>query len=151
MKASNIDLATSLLSVLTEEVVKVRSFKGKWSSVKSKLADLQTQLTDLTDFPNFSSCSMFLELVQSVTGTLEEGLALARRCQSEDLKEGKLRTQSDIDSIIARLDRHIRDGEILIKSGVLQDGIVSGSSKREAVRVGARNLVSGDEVADRDR
>ncbi|CAM8915988.1 unnamed protein product [Rhodiola kirilowii] len=142
MKASNIDLATSLLSVLTEEVVKVRSFKGKWSSVKSKLADLQTQLTDLTDFPNFSSCSMFLELVQSVTGTLEEGLALARRCQSEDLKEGKLRTQSDIDSIIARLDRHIRDGEILIKSGVLQDGIVSGSSKREAVRVGARNLVT---------
>uniref|UniRef100_A0A7N0RAI3 DUF7032 domain-containing protein n=1 Tax=Kalanchoe fedtschenkoi TaxID=63787 RepID=A0A7N0RAI3_KALFE len=136
-----VDLAANFLSELTEEVVKVRSFKGKWSSVKSKLADLRTQLTDLTDFPNSASNPLFLELVQSVVGTLEEGLALARRCQREDFKAGKLRTQSDIDSMIARLDRHIRDGEILIKSGVLQDG-GGGSSKREAVRADARNLVT---------
>uniref|UniRef100_A0A7N0T012 DUF7032 domain-containing protein n=1 Tax=Kalanchoe fedtschenkoi TaxID=63787 RepID=A0A7N0T012_KALFE len=145
MKVSTNDhvgLPTDLLSQFTDEVLKVCSFKGKWSSVKSKLAHLQTHLTDLTDFPNFASNPLFLELVQSVTGTLEDGLALARRCQSDDFKEGKLRTQNDIDSIIARLGRHIRDGEILIKSGVLQDGGVVGSSKREALRVDARNLVT---------
>uniref|UniRef100_A0A7N0T1E8 DUF7032 domain-containing protein n=1 Tax=Kalanchoe fedtschenkoi TaxID=63787 RepID=A0A7N0T1E8_KALFE len=111
MKVSSNDhvgLPTDLLSKFTYEVLKVCSFKGKRSSVKSKLADLQTHLTDLTDFPNSASNPLFLELVQSVTGTLEDGLVLARRCQSDDFKEGKLRTWNDIDSIIARLGRRRR-------------------------------------------
>ncbi|CAK7345568.1 unnamed protein product [Dovyalis caffra] len=60
-----------------------------------------------------------------------------------NLTERKLKTQSDIDSILAKLNQNVKDCEILIKSGVLHDGILSGSSsKRELVRAEFRNLIT---------
>ncbi|KAA8542071.1 hypothetical protein F0562_023223 [Nyssa sinensis] len=57
--------------------------------------------------------------------------------------KGKLKTQNDIDSITAKLDQSIRDAEVLIKSGVLHDGaVLISSSKRESLRVEARNLIT---------
>uniref|UniRef100_A0A2N9FMS6 DUF7032 domain-containing protein n=1 Tax=Fagus sylvatica TaxID=28930 RepID=A0A2N9FMS6_FAGSY len=112
--------------------------------MKPKLIHLQTQLTDFSDFPNSNSNTLSLDLINSISHTLNDAVSLSRKCQALNLSEGKLRTQSDIDSILAKLDRHVKDSEILIRSGVLQDGVVSvsGLSKRECVRAESRNLIT---------
>ncbi|CAL9238589.1 unnamed protein product [Arabidopsis halleri] len=50
----------------------------------------------------------------------------------------QVNVQSEVNSVMARLDRHVKDAEVLITSGLLQDnGIVvfrfSISSKKEAI------------------
>lgn len=144
----NLHLSRQLLSSLLEQVPQVQNFKGKWSFIKTKLTDLQAQLNDFTEFPGFSSNPLSFELVQSISETLTDAVTLATKCRNPNLPEGKLKTQSDIDSVLAKLDRHIKDGEILTRSGVIQDGVVTScsssvtSSKREVVRVESRNLIT---------
>lgn len=145
MKAPENDpiaLATHLLSSLLEEIPLVQNFKGKWALIRDKLGDLRGQLTDFSDFPSSVSNPLSLDLLRSISLTLDDTVSLAKKCQSPSLSEGKLRTQSDVDSALAKLDRHVKDAEILIRSGVLQDGSVVGSSKREAVRAESRNLIT---------
>ncbi|KAF5188551.1 Arm repeat superfamily protein [Thalictrum thalictroides] len=152
-------LLNQLISSLIEQIPLIKTFKGKWSVIKNKLNDLHTQLNDLSDFPskNFSSNSLSSELLLSISQTLTDALSLADKCiQDPILSAGKLRTQSDIDSISAKLDQHIKDSDLLIRSGVLlQDTSISNNncntnyvslstttSKREIVRVEARNLIT---------
>lgn len=142
-----IDKVKQLLSALSDEIPRIHNFKGKWSLIRDKLTNLQTQLIDLADFPNFSSNPLSFELLESLSQTLTDAVSLSQKCQSPNPSEGKLKTQSDIDSTSAKLDRHIKDCDVLIKSGVLQDGVAltgssSNSSKREAVRVESRNLIT---------
>ncbi|OVA17412.1 Armadillo [Macleaya cordata] len=142
----HLHLSNQLISSLMEEITHIQNFKGKWSVIRNKLNDLPTQLNDLSDFPNFSSNPLSSDLLQSISQTLSDALALAKNCTNPSLSAGKLRTQSDIDSIIAKLDQHIKDIDLLIRSGVLQDSVVGSSttmaSKRESVRVEARNLIT---------
>ncbi|KAJ8772474.1 hypothetical protein K2173_027651 [Erythroxylum novogranatense] len=138
-----INVSTQTLRCVLDEIPHVKSFKGKWSLIRAKLNDLQTQLTDFAELPASTSNPLSLDVLRSVSCTLNEAFSLARKCKGENLTEGKLRTQSDIDSILAKLDRNVKDGEILIKSGVLQDGVFGGSSsKREVARGESRNLVT---------
>lgn len=149
-----INLSTQHLSSLLDQIPRVKHFKGKWVIVKTKLNDLETQLKDFSDFPAAASNTLCLDHVHSVSHTLIEAASVAQKCQGVSLTEGKLKTQSDIDSVLAKLDRHVRDGDVLIKSGVLQDGdvliksgvlqdgVVSSGSKREVVRAESRNLIT---------
>ncbi|VVB15572.1 unnamed protein product [Arabis nemorensis] len=136
---------TEVISSLLDRIPKLLSFKCKWSSIRAKLGDLRTQLADFSDFAGSSSNQLALDLLLSVRETLDDAVSVAARCEGPDLAEGKLKTQSEVDSVMARLDRHVKDAEVLIRSGLLQDnGIVSRfsiSSKKEAVRLEARNLV----------
>ncbi|XP_043706234.1 U-box domain-containing protein 13 [Telopea speciosissima] len=142
----DLQLSNQLISSLMEEIPHVQSFKGKWALIRTKLGDLPTHLKDLSDFPNFSSNPLSLELVRSISQTLTDALSLARNCRHANLSAGKLRTQSDIDAIAAKLHQHIQDCDLLLRSGVLQDGVpvssVTVSSKRETIRVEARNLIT---------
>ncbi|OMO93774.1 Armadillo [Corchorus olitorius] len=146
MKAPENDpiaLSNQLLSSLSEQIQNINNFKGKWAMIKSKLSSLQAQLADFSDFPASSSNPLAVDLLYSISNTLKDAVSLAQKCKCADLTEGKLKTQSDIDAVLAKLDRHIKDSEILIRSGVLQDGAVStSSSKKEAVRVESRNLIT---------
>ncbi|KAK6262004.1 hypothetical protein QUC31_007820 [Theobroma cacao] len=138
-----ISLSNHLLASLSEQIPNINNFKGKWALIKSKLSGLQAQLADFSDFPASSSNPLAVDLLYSITQTLNDAVSLSQKCQLADLTEGKLKTQSDIDAVLAKLDRHIKDSEILIRSGVLQDGAVStSSSKKEAVRVESRNLIT---------
>ncbi|GLT79442.1 hypothetical protein SLA2020_509310 [Shorea laevis] len=137
-----IAVSKHLLASLSDQIPNIHSFKGKWSLIKSKLSGLETQLTDFSDFPASSSNPLSLELLYSISCALNDALSLAEKCQGPNLAEGKLKTQSDIDALLAKLDRHINDSDILIRSGVLQDDVSSSSSKKEAVRVEARNLIT---------
>ncbi|XWS47763.1 hypothetical protein CRYUN_Cryun13aG0012900 [Craigia yunnanensis] len=138
-----ISLSNHLLVPLLEQIQNINNFKWKWALFKSKLSGLQAQLIDFSDFPASSYNPLAVDLLHSISHTLSDALLLSLKCQSADLTEGKLKTQSDIDAILAKSDRHIKDSEILIRSGVLQDGFIStSSSKKEAVRVKSRNLIT---------
>ncbi|KAJ6410485.1 hypothetical protein OIU84_007266 [Salix udensis] len=139
-----ITLSNNLLhSLLDQQIPLIQSFKGKWSLIKSKLADLQAQLNDFSELQTSITNSLSLDLLHSISQTLNDAHLLAEKCLDTNLTEGKLKTQSDIDSILAKLNQNVKDCEVLIKSGVLQDGILSGSgSKRELVRAEFRNLIT---------
>ncbi|XP_048319061.2 vacuolar protein 8 [Ziziphus jujuba] len=140
--------AQKLASALMDQIPQVQSFKGKWALVKTKIATLPNQLRVLSDSPNFSTTPLAFELVQSVAQTLSETLILVAKCLNPTPADGKLRTQSDIDSVSAKLDQHVKDIELLINSRVLQESSSLGgdsesaSSKQDAVRVEARNLIT---------
>ncbi|KAE8710625.1 Long chain base2 isoform 1 [Hibiscus syriacus] len=112
-----ISISKRLLVSLSDQIQNINNFKGKWALIKSKLSSLQDH-------------------------SLNSPISLLK-CKHAGLTEGKLKTQSDLDAVLAKLNRHISDCEILIRSGVLQDGAVStSSSKKEAVRVESRNLIT---------
>ncbi|KAK9276565.1 hypothetical protein L1049_006100 [Liquidambar formosana] len=136
--------AEQLLSTLMEEIPRIQTFKGKWAIIKNKLNNFPTQLHQLSEFPTFSTSPLASELVQSISQTLANALSLTTKCTKPNLIDGKLRTQSDIDSVSAVLDQHIKDIELIIKTGVLQDSAVVNTPKstRESVRVEARNLIT---------
>ncbi|KAL7615888.1 hypothetical protein Lser_V15G01170 [Lactuca serriola] len=130
-----------VLEKLLDSIHKTQSFKRKWSLMETKLSDLKAQLSELSDFP---PNSLSVDLLRSLSRTLSDALTFSLTCHSSNLPGGKLKTQNEVDSISAKLDNHIRDWEVLIKSGVLNDGVVSSLSvpKRESVRIEARNLVT---------
>ncbi|KAJ4910001.1 ARM repeat superfamily protein [Raphanus sativus] len=119
---------TELISSLLSRIPNLLSFKSKWSSIRLKLHHLNTHLPDL---PNHLS----LDLLASLRETLLHAASVAARCEGPDLPDGKLKTQSDVDSITARLDRHVKDAEILIRTGTVSIP----SEKKESTA--ARNLV----------
>ncbi|KAI3521075.1 hypothetical protein L1887_10534 [Cichorium endivia] len=139
VEASNVQLLQSLLDSIPNTV----SFKGKWSLIGTKLSDLKSKLSDLSDFP---SNSLSVDILRSLSQTLSQALSLSLICHSANPPGGKLKTQNEVDSISAKIDSHIKDCEVLIKSGVLHDGVVSTSSasvsKRESIRVESRNLIT---------
>ncbi|KAI3929676.1 hypothetical protein MKX01_025844 [Papaver californicum] len=142
-------ISINLIPLLIEEINHIQTFKGKWSVIKSKLNDLPTQLKDLSDFPNFTTNPLSSDLLISISQTLTDSLTLVKNCKNPNFSAGKLRTQSDIDSIISKLDRHVHDIEILIKSGVMnQETGGGGGSKRETVRVESRNLITRLQIGD---
>ncbi|CAN7018153.1 unnamed protein product [Brassica oleracea var. botrytis] len=126
---------TELISSILDHIPNLLSFKSKWSSIRVKLANLNTQLSDIA--ASSSSNQLALDLLLSARETLHAAASVAARCEGPNLSEGKLKTHSDVDSVMARLDRHVKDAEVLIKSGLLNE-TVSILSKKEAA---ARNLV----------
>ncbi|TQE12892.1 hypothetical protein C1H46_001538 [Malus baccata] len=149
-----IESSTQLISSLHDQIPLIQNFKGKWALIRAKLSELQAQLVDFADFPTSTSHPLSLHLLLSISLTLSDAVSLSLKCQTSNLSAGKLRTQSDVDSILARLDRHVADAEILIKSGVLLDSAVSSagssSSKRETVRAECRNLVTRLQIGSAD-
>ncbi|KAK1433961.1 hypothetical protein QVD17_10879 [Tagetes erecta] len=138
VEASNIQLLNSILNSIPHTV----SFKGKWSLIGTKLSDLKSQLSDLSQLP---SSTLSVDILRSLSQTLSQTLSLSLICHSTQLPGGKLKTQNDVDSISAKIDSHVNDFDVLIKSGVLHDGVVSVSSvssKREPIRIESRNLIT---------
>ncbi|KAH1126283.1 hypothetical protein GYH30_015328 [Glycine max] len=134
-----------LSTLLDSELPSVRNFKGKWSLARVKLTQLQTHLTDFSaEFPNASTSNpLSLHLLHSISQTLNDAVSLSKTCQPETLPNGKLKTQSDLDSLLATLDRHVSDCDILFRSGLLLENSVSVSvSKREAIRSESRSLIT---------
>lgn len=136
-------LSNNLISSLLDDIPLINNFKGKWSSIRAKLSDLRTQLIDVSHFPNSSSNPLSLDFLRSVLEALTQAASLSHKCRNPALSDGKLKTQSDIDAVLAKFDSLLKDGEVLIRSEILHDGVVSSSSsRREAVRAESRNLIT---------
>ncbi|CAG7899410.1 unnamed protein product [Brassica rapa] len=102
---------TELISSILDRIPNLLSFKSKWSSIRVKLADLNTHLSDIP--ASSSSNQLALDLLLSARETLHNASSVAARCEGPSLSERNLNTQSDVDSVMARLDRHVKDADVL--------------------------------------
>lgn len=127
----DLDLAENWLS-RTQELVpvalykakEVKGFPGRWKMITSKLEQIPLQLSDLSSHPCFSKNALCKEQLQAVYATLKEAVELADLCLKEKY-EGKLRMQSDLDSLSGQLDLNLRDCSLLVKTGVLGEATLS--------------------------
>ncbi|CAO2818321.1 unnamed protein product [Amaranthus hypochondriacus] len=138
-----------LTSLLETHLPLIYHFKTKWSSIRIKLTSLQSHLADLTDSSHsLSSNSLSISVLSSLSLALSDAICLSEKCSdANSLPDGKLRTQSDIDSLCSKLDRINKDCEILLSSGVLVGNstvVVSkeNNSVKEVYRNEVRNLLT---------
>ncbi|KAL8456716.1 hypothetical protein ACS0TY_034819 [Phlomoides rotata] len=137
-----------LLHSLFESLSHVQILKGKWSLVATKLSTLETRLSDLS-IPAAAAAENHLssDLLRSISATCAAAASLVALCHSLTPLGGKLKTQNDVDSLSAKLDAHINDLDVLVKSDALEEtpsvssAIVS-SGRRESVRAEARYLIT---------
>lgn len=108
----------------------------------NRLSDLSTSAAAAAADNPLSS-----DLLRSVSATCSAAASLSALCHTLSPPGGKLKTQNDVDSLSAKLDAHINDLDVIVKSGVLAENsavssaIVS-SSKRESVRAEVRYLMT---------
>ncbi|GFQ00524.1 hypothetical protein PHJA_002196300 [Phtheirospermum japonicum] len=140
----------SLLQSLLESTSHVQILKCKWLLINNKLTILQTRLSDLSD-PSATAVGenpLSSDLLRSVSATFSVAFSLSALCHSPTPPGGKLKTQNEVDSLSAKLDAHINDLNVLVKSGALSENaavslaIISSTSRRESVRAEARNLMT---------
>ncbi|XP_078154118.1 uncharacterized protein LOC144549272 isoform X2 [Carex rostrata] len=130
--------ARQLAPTAIERAHATTGFPGRWKSIISKLERVPTCLSDLSSHPFFSKNTLCREILQSVACTLSETINLAERCGSCDpIQIGKLQMQSDLDSLIGKLDLNLRDCALLVKTGVLSDATVPAVPTPEPVPVPA--------------
>ncbi|KAK9749321.1 hypothetical protein RND81_02G117800 [Saponaria officinalis] len=96
----------------------VKGFPGRWKTIVSKLEKIPSCLSDLSTHPCFSKHALCKEQLQAVSKTLNEAIELAELCIQEKY-EGKLKMQSNLDSLSGKLDLNLRDCSLLVKTGVL--------------------------------
>uniref|UniRef100_A0A2P2JHN6 Uncharacterized protein MANES_05G039900 n=1 Tax=Rhizophora mucronata TaxID=61149 RepID=A0A2P2JHN6_RHIMU len=110
--------AQQLVPIALDEAKDVKGFTGRWKMIIFKLEQIPSCLSDLSSHPCFSKNALCKEQLQAMSKTLKEVIELADLCVSERY-EGKLRMQSDLDSLSGKLDLNLRDCGVLIKTGVL--------------------------------
>ncbi|KAK9742902.1 hypothetical protein RND81_03G204300 [Saponaria officinalis] len=110
--------AQELVPGALDKAKQVKGFPGRWKMIVSKLEQIPSRLSDLSTHPCFSKNTLCKEQLQAVSKTLNEVIELAEMCIQEKY-EGKLRMQSNLDSLSGKLDLNLRDCGLLIKTGVL--------------------------------
>ncbi|KAL3615615.1 hypothetical protein CASFOL_041276 [Castilleja foliolosa] len=112
--------AKGLVPTALQVARQVNVFPRKWKVIISKLEQIPSQLSHLSTHPCFSKNPLCNEQLQNVSKTLHETIELGKSCVEEKY-EGKLRMQSNLDSLIGNLDLNLRDCGLLIKTGVLAE------------------------------
>ncbi|GAA0167834.1 hypothetical protein LIER_22679 [Lithospermum erythrorhizon] len=115
-----LSMVQALVQVTLQKAREVKGFLGRWMMIISKLEQIPSTLSDLSSHPCFSNNSFCKEQLQVVAKRLDEVIELAELCVKEKY-EGKLRMQSDLDSVSGKLDLNLRDCGVLIKTGVLSE------------------------------
>ncbi|GAB4844428.1 hypothetical protein Ancab_037792 [Ancistrocladus abbreviatus] len=114
--------AQELVPVALSKARQVKGFSGRWKMVILKLEQVPSRLSDLSSHPCFSNNALCKEQLQAVSNTLDEAIRLAEMCM-EERYQGKLRMQSDLDSLSGKLDLNLRDCGLLIKTGILGEAV----------------------------
>ncbi|GAV72182.1 Arm domain-containing protein [Cephalotus follicularis] len=135
-----LDLITTLLSLLLNSSLTVRSFIGRWQALRTKLSSLESSLSSISDSTHWSQNPLLHTLLPTILSTLQRLKSLSDQCTLSSFAGGKLHMQSDLDMASASLSKHLRDLDLLLRSGVLHqsNAIVlsqpgSGSEKEELV------------------
>ncbi|KAL0711372.1 hypothetical protein Bca4012_018350 [Brassica carinata] len=118
--------ALELVPIALDKARTVKGFSSRWRVIISRLEKLPTCLSNLSSHPCFSKNTLCKEHLQAVLQTLEEAIELADVCVQEK-QEGKLKMQSDLDSLSAKIDVSLKDCGLLMKTDVL--GEVTQSSQ----------------------
>lgn len=119
--------AQELVPLALDKAKQVKGFPGRWKMIISKLEQVPSHLSDLSSHPCFLKNTLCKEQLQAVSKTLSEAVELADKCIQEKY-EGKLRMQSDLDSLSGKLDLNLRDCGLLIKTGVLSEASLPSTS-----------------------
>ncbi|CAM6123986.1 unnamed protein product [Calypogeia fissa] len=135
-----------LANIVGGEASGVKAFLGRWKTIRSRLLQLPALLNELAQTPCFLQNSLILELLESIVASLEEAKQLVDRCTQLSYV-GKLQMQSNLDALAARLDLHIHDGQLMLKSGVLKQAPVvptmaTPETSREAMRWTMKDLLA---------
>ncbi|KNA13700.1 hypothetical protein SOVF_114330 [Spinacia oleracea] len=133
--------AQELVPVALNRAKQVKGFPGRWKMIVSKLEQIPSRLSDLSSHPCFLKNMLCKEQLQAVSKTLNETVELADMCIREKY-EGKLRMQSDLDSLSGKLDLNLRDCGLLIKTGVLGEATMPSvsSSSSESDQTAHSNI-----------
>ncbi|CAK9217446.1 unnamed protein product [Sphagnum troendelagicum] len=138
--------ALHLLAIVPSQASLVKAFLGKWMTITPRFLQLPALLNEMAHLRCLDDNTVFKDLLQRIVMTLEEAQVLARKC-TELSYGGKLQMQSDLDSLTGKLDFHIHDCQLMIKSGIMQENPlkmcrITPESTREAVRLNIRDLLS---------
>ncbi|GER31657.1 ARM repeat superfamily protein [Striga asiatica] len=109
--------AILLISSLISITHSIRIFTGRWNSIRSKLEELLSNLSAVGNCDSGENLSLSIA-VDSILATLRACDELARRCL-EFSYSGKLRTQSDLDILAAKLDGHAKSLSDIYAAGLL--------------------------------
>ncbi|KAH7653665.1 Karyopherin (importin) alpha domain-containing protein [Dioscorea alata] len=117
--------AQKLIPIALERAKLAGGFPSRWKLIISKLDLIPSRLSDLSGHPLFSKNQLSREQLHSVTTTLSDAISIADLCHPSPSPApptvGKLQMQSDLDSLICKLDLNLRDCALLVKTGVLSD------------------------------
>ncbi|CAN6471909.1 unnamed protein product [Victoria cruziana] len=113
-----VDIISHLIPLILLSIVSVRSFSGRWQTIRSKLENLKTCVSSVAESAHYAENGLLRELLPRVLSTLEQAKELVQQC-SDMTFSGKLLMQSNLDMLISSLGLHLRDLDVLQKSGVL--------------------------------
>ncbi|XVF27738.1 hypothetical protein REPUB_Repub14bG0134600 [Reevesia pubescens] len=144
-----IEVISSLISLSHSSKV----FNVKWQLIRKKLEELSSGLMAVENCDSSENTAVFSGLIPSILVTVNECYDLARRCV--DLSySGKLLMQSDLDVMVAKFDRHVKNLSGIYTAGILSHGfaiVVSrpslGSSKDD-MRFYIRDLLTRMKIGD---
>ncbi|KAB1221882.1 Vacuolar protein 8 [Morella rubra] len=150
---SSLRRALEIISSLITLSYSIKVFAAKWQLLRSKLEELNAGLI-ATENCQFSSANSELSgLFSAILVTVNECYDLARRCV--DLSySGKLLMQSDLNVILTKLDRHVKDISDMYTAGILTHGYALVVSKpgvgacRDDMRFYIRDLLTRMKVGD---
>ncbi|XP_026409478.1 vacuolar protein 8-like [Papaver somniferum] len=116
-----LSLINHLVSLLLISSLAVKSFIGRWQSIRTKLTLLSSSLSEISDFDTstWSENPLLQDLLPNLLSSLHKTYSLSQQCQNPTSTGGKLLMQSDIDMSSASLSAHLHDIDLLLKSGVL--------------------------------
>ncbi|KAI3995013.1 hypothetical protein MKX01_009562 [Papaver californicum] len=115
-----LNLINHLLSLLLISSLAVKSFIGRWQSIRTKLTLLKSSLSEISDSSSdWSENPLLQDLLPNLLSSLHKTYSLSQQCQNPTSTGGKLLMQSDIDMSSASLSGHLHDIDLLLKSGVL--------------------------------
>ncbi|KAI3985274.1 hypothetical protein MKX01_033588 [Papaver californicum] len=115
-----LNLINHLLSLLLISSLAVKSFVGRWQSIRTKLTLLKSSLSEISDSSSdWSENPLLQDLLPNLLSSLHKTYSLSQQCQNPTSTGGKLLMQSDIDMSSASLSAHLHDIDLLLKSGVL--------------------------------
>ncbi|CAM6025308.1 unnamed protein product [Sphagnum balticum] len=138
--------AQHLLTIVASQASLVKAFLGKWMIITPRLLKLPALLNEMARLRYLSDNAVCKELLQGIVMTLEEAQVLAKKC-TELSYGGKLQMKSNLDSLVGKLDFHLHDCQLMIKSGIMRENPlaicrVTPESTREAIRWAIRDLLS---------
>ncbi|KAI4319873.1 hypothetical protein MLD38_033420 [Melastoma candidum] len=119
---SVLDQINPIISLLIVSSLSVKTFTGRWQTIRSRLTSLQTSLTSLTasPSPHWSSNPLLLSLLPNLLSLLRRLHSLLTQCSSPSYPGGKLLMQSDLDIASSSLSDLLHSLDLLLRSGVLQ-------------------------------
>ncbi|KAH0933164.1 hypothetical protein HID58_010281 [Brassica napus] len=110
--------ALELVPIALDKARTITCFSSRWRVIISRLEKVPTCLSDFSSHPCFSKNTLCKEQIQAVLQTLKEANELADVCVQEK-QEGKLKMQSDLDSLSAKIDLSLKDCGLLMRTDVL--------------------------------